>query len=179
MALVVFGIGSLLWLARPAQHTVRFGGIEIRGTKDFKDHVVNALSLLMTKAPDAYCTVTNYIGAIVQSAHTGMAAYERPATSYLHDKVPWVSPEAFASSIAHESFHSKLYLDKVKELGPSAPVPDEVWSGEGAEKLCCEYQAGVLQKIGGTQFEISYYGWDPARDPTNRYWEIPYEKREW
>jgi hypothetical protein len=172
-------MGCLLYVTWPTRPSLRFDGIEIRGTGHFKDHVVRALTSLKTKAPEAYATVTNNIGAIVQSAHTGMAAFENPPTSYLHDKLPWESVEAYASGIAHESLHSKLFHDRLRELSGSAEVPEEAWTGEAAEKLCCQYQARVLKAIGGSPSEIAYYGWDPNRDPTNRYWEIPYEKRDW
>jgi hypothetical protein len=140
---------------------------------------VRALALLRTNAPEAYATVTNNIGAIAQSAHSGMGAFEKPPTSHLHDKVPWESVEAYASVIAHESFHSKLFHDRLRELGGSAEVPAGAWTGEAAERLCCQYQARVLRAIGGSPSEIAYYDWDPSRDPTNRYWEVPYEKRDW
>ena len=177
--LVLFGIGLLIWLTWVSQRASRFDGIELRGTRNFTDHVVSALTLLRTKAPEAYGIVTNCIKVIVQSAHTGMAAYANPPTSHLHDKVEWESLQGFASGIAHESFHSKLYLDRQRELGASAVVPDDAWTGETAEMLCCQHQARVLRRIGGSEAEISYYDWDPTRDPTNRYWEVPYEKRNW
>jgi len=56
--------------------------IEIVGTTDFKQRVVNALVLLKAKSPSGFAMVTNYIGVIAQAKHTGMAADKTPPTSY-------------------------------------------------------------------------------------------------
>ena len=101
----------LSWLGR---RPMVFDHIPIRGTKEFKEHVVAALGLLKTRSPGGYTLVTNYIGAFEQSAHTGMAPWDNPPTSYLHDKFSWESAEDFAGGIAHESYHSKLYYDALR-----------------------------------------------------------------
>jgi hypothetical protein len=58
---------------------------------------------------------------------------------------------------------------------PGRPVPDEVWTGEQAEKRCCEYQLGVAIEIGAPPLEIAHSKWDPK----NRYWEVPRRKVDW
>jgi hypothetical protein len=142
---------------------VKIDNMTIHGRSDFKQQVLTALTLLKTRSPQAYQVVTNNIRTFVESKHTGIAAYENPPTSYLHDKSAWVSNEAFAAGIAHESLHSKLYHDRT------------AWTGENVEKLCCEYQQQVLKEIGGTSEEIAALAWNPK----NRYWEIPFEQRDW
>ena len=78
--------------------------------------------------------------------------------------------------IAHESIHSQLYNDYLRSSTIAfVRVPDNVWTGEAAEKICCEHQMRVLKEIGAPLSEIAYYTWNPS----NRYWEIPYEKRNW
>lgn len=166
-------------------HPVTLDGILIRGEAKFKKHVVAALGLLKTRSPFAYAIVTNNIGIFAQSKHSGMEAECEPPTSYLHDKRDWESTEAYAATIAHESFHSKLYHDYLKKVGardasswlPAVRdrriVPDAVYSGEAAEKACWEHQARVLKEVGGSPSEIG--NWDPS----NRYWEIPFFQRDW
>src|SRR5882724_5355980 len=69
LALTVLGLGCFA-VIRPA----RFDNLQIRGTPRFKTQVLGALALLRAKAPDAYETLTNNVGAIKQSKHSGMAA---------------------------------------------------------------------------------------------------------
>ena len=181
------------WFIACAYHVrhihAEFDHIPIRGTRDFTVNVAAALKVLKARSPEGYSTVTNYIGRFVQSSHTGMDVWENPPTSYLHDRFPWQSVEAYAAGIAHESFHSKLLHDFLNRTNMMALVPEygnrmnklmklspiEVWTGETAEKLCCEYQNKVLKEIGGTPEEVAWCTWNPS----NRYWEIPYEKRNW
>src|SRR2546425_769625 len=66
-ALLVLGVGFVLCIASVESHPVSFDGVEVTGTRDFKHHVVAALTLLKTKCPQAYEIVTNYIGVIAQS----------------------------------------------------------------------------------------------------------------
>lgn len=155
-------------------HSVFFDSVEIKGKADFTERVVSALTLLKAKSRGAYAVVTNQIGVITQSDRSGMAAYETPPNSYLRADAQ-ESTTSLGSGIAHESIHSKLYHDYLKQHPLSPSVPDDVWTGEAAEKQCCEHQVRVLQEINAPLSEIEYYTWNPS----NRYWEIPYEKRNW
>ena len=184
LALGLLVISFALYTCWVASRPTKFDQVPIQGTREFRDHVVAALTLLKAKSPQAYEMVTNYIGVFAQSRHTGMAAYEEPPTSYLHDKPAWESVEAFAADIAHESFHSKLYHDFLRtnawatvQAGAHTivSVPEESWGGEAGEKLCCEYQVRILTELGASVSEIAAAAWDPS----NRYWEVPYEKRDW
>ncbi len=168
----LLAFGFLLYRSRIEYRPTEFDHGLIRGTGQFKEHVCAALALLKTKSPQAYGMVTNYIRIFVQSKHSGMAAYERPPTSYLHDKFEWQSSESYAAGIAHESFHSKLYHDFLRT---NAWVPDLEWTGENAERLCCEHQLQVLKAIGASAWDLTWSAWNPS----NRYWEIPFEKRDW
>jgi len=161
----------LLFIRAPGSE--RFDTIEITGKQDFRMRVVNALTLLKTRSPRAYVIVTNYIGAIKQDETSGMAAYETPPTAYLRSP-EWETVTSFASGIAHESIHSRQYHDYLKEH-PGMAVPDDIWTGEAAEKQCCEHQMRVLQEIGAPLSEIIHYSWNPS----NRYWEVPINKRDW
>jgi len=86
----------------------RFDTLEINGTATFKEQVTNSLALLRSRSPESYGVVTTYIGRISQAKHSGMAAYENPPTMELNDRTAFYSVTWCASSIAHDSIHSKL-----------------------------------------------------------------------
>jgi|SRR5471030_208980 len=82
---------------------------EIIGAEKFTVQVKKALLLLKEKDFDAYTIVANYIGRIESGPRSGMWAYHTPPTyemspSVASDSVTWV-----AATIAHDSYHSKLY----------------------------------------------------------------------
>jgi len=145
----------------------------ITGTTKFKEQVASALALLKTKSPEAYGIVTNYVGEIKEGTHSGMWAYWRTPTFELNGRTAFYSVTWCAGSIAHDSFHSKLYHDYRKQ-GPGARrVPEEIWMGEQAEKRCSEHQLRVLQQIGAPPLERDWLR------QTNHYWEVDYKKRDW
>ena len=82
--------------------------IEIRGSKAFREQVNKSLKLLKNKAPDAYGIVIHNVGRIEQGKHSGMWAYKTPPTFELNDRTAFCSITWCASSIAHDSYHSKL-----------------------------------------------------------------------
>jgi hypothetical protein len=175
MALATAAFILLFILAVTQPLPGRLDTIEIRGTTEFKDQVMSALILLRTRSPVAYGIVTNQIGRIKQAKHSGMAAYETPPRFQLSRVSAFYSVTWCAISIAHDSLHSKRYHDYLAQHPGDSRVPDDVWTGEQAEKRCCEHQWRVAQEIGAPASEIAWSAWDP----TNRYWEIPYNKVYW
>ena len=195
--LLLLATSFIVYAERVWRNPSEFDHIPIEGSRPFRIDVVEALKLLKQRSPESYSTVTNYIGAFVQSPHTGMAAWADPPISFLHDRWSWQSIESYAAGITHESFHSKLYHDfldpkgfrllqgkqdfeRISEIAGRMEremnlAAGEVWGGESAEKQCCEYQVKVLKEIGGTAEEIQSCTFNPS----NRYWEIPWEKRNW
>ena len=59
-----------------------------------------------------------------------------------------------AATIAHDSFHSKLYHEYQK--AHVGWVPNSVWTGTGAEQKCMKHQLTVMERIGATKQEIDY-----------------------
>jgi hypothetical protein len=152
----------------------RFDTLEINGTATFKEQVTNSLALLRSRSPESYGVVTTYIGRISQAKHSGMAAYENPPTMELNERTAFYSVTWCASSIAHDSIHSKLYNDYRKLHPEGAYAPDAVWTGEEAERQCREQQMRVLQQLRAPLNEIKWLS-----QTNNRYWEIDYSKRDW
>lgn len=163
----------LVVINHTAQSPRWMGTIEIIGTATFNDQIGSSLMLLRTRSPQSYGVVTTYIGRIVQAKHSGMAAYKSPPTLELNDRTVFNSLTWCASSIAHDSIHSKLYADYLK-LHPASSVPDEIWTGAEVERQCCEHQTRVLREIGAPLSEISW-----SARTNDRYWEIDYAKRDW
>jgi len=126
---------------------------EIVGSARFSDQVHQAMILLKTQDPDAYAIVTNYVGRIEEGKISGMWAYKNPPTYEMSDLTAFSSVTWCAATIAHDSFHSKLYHDYLKAHGQ---VPNDVWTGIAAEQQCMKHQIAVMEHIGAVKSEIDY-----------------------
>ena len=129
--------------------------VDVSGSAKFKKQISLCLGLLKKKAPDAYRITTKYVGKIKQGKHSGMWAYKNPPTYEIADRTTFYSVTWCAGSIAHDSFHSKLYQDYKKTH--SGRVPDKVWTGVEAEKKCLKHQLEVLKRIGAEKHELNYF----------------------
>jgi hypothetical protein len=135
-------------------HCARISEPEIMGSVRFSNQVHQALFLLKTRDLDAYVIITNYIGRIQEGQHSGMWAYKTPPTYEMTDETAFYSLTWCAATMAHDSFHSKLYLDYRK--AHDGNVPDTAWTGNAAERKCMKHQLEVMDRIGATQWEINY-----------------------
>jgi len=132
-----------------------FDGLQIKGSTRFVDQVVRALTLLRDKSPVAYAIVTNHVGSIKQAKRSGMRLDVVPPTFELADPTAFYSLTWCAGSIAHDSFHAKLYQDKVKEIHAALPAGD--WSAQvEEEKQCLAHQLHVLRAIGAPLLELNH-----------------------
>jgi hypothetical protein len=129
-------------------------GPEIIGSMQYSNQVRQALLLLEARDTNAYAIVTNYIGQIKEGEHSGMEAYLTPPVYEMSDRTAFYSLTWCAATIAHDSFHSKLYHDYQKAHGD--PVPDEIWTGRAAEQKCMKHQLAVMECIGATQNEMDW-----------------------
>lgn len=151
----------------------RFDTIAIRGNSRFDSQVAQALALLRSNSPAAYAVATNHLAVIEQAAHSGMLAWLSAPTFQLNDRSAFYSVTWCAGVIAHDSFHSKLYHDYFREHPLERSVPDHVWKGEQAERLCLDHQKVVMRDIRAPALEAQQL------NLTNRYWEVDYRKRDW
>jgi hypothetical protein len=138
----------------PFSAAARASEPEIVGSERFDRQVRQALLLLKTRDANAYAIVTTYIGRIQQGERSGMWAYNTPPTFEMSDRTAFYSVTWAAATIAHDSFHSKLYHDHLKAHG--GRVPDAVWTGRAAEEQCMKHQLEVMARIGATQWEIGH-----------------------
>jgi hypothetical protein len=176
----VIGI-LLVLLALPLLRTCDYAHTsepEVVGSTQFINQVRQALLLLKTRDADAYAIVTKYVGRIEEGKRSGMWAYKTPPTYEMSDSTAFYSVTWCAATIAHDSFHSKLYHDY--QTAHSEAVPDEIWTGTSAEQQCMKHQLAVMKRIGTTQFEIDYAQTqaDGHYVKDHETWE-DYEKRNW
>lgn len=134
---------------------VIYEGIRIVGNADFIDQTRRALSLLETKAPDAYQKVLSYVAIIEQGDRSGMWAAEELPRYEVGDETAFFSVTWYASTIAHDATHSELYHRYLAEH-PGQSVPADVWTGIEVERFCNAYQLDVAKRIGGPANEVDY-----------------------
>ncbi|MDB6021721.1 MAG: hypothetical protein JWQ04_1578 [Pedosphaera sp.] len=146
--------GFWLFFVSPACHCAQAAEPEIVGSSRFTNQIHQALLLLKARDTNAYAIVTNYIGRIQEGERSGMWAYKTPPTYEISDSTAFYSVTWCAATIAHDSFHSKLYHDHRKTHG--GPVPDAVWTGTAAEQQCMKHQLAVMEHIGASTLEIDH-----------------------
>jgi len=127
---------------------------EVAGSERFKGQVREAMALLQQQDSAAYGVVTNNVGRIQEGGRSGMQADATPPVYVMSETTALHSLTWCAATIAHDSFHSKLYHDY--QRAHPGPVPDSIWVGRGAERQCMEYQLEVMHRIGASEWEISY-----------------------
>lgn len=134
---------------------ITYEEIRIVGNADFIDQTRLALSLLKTKAPDAYQKVLSYVAIIEQGDRSGMWAAEELPRYEVGDETAFFSVTWYASTIAHDATHSELYHRYLAEH-PGESVPGDVWTGIEVERFCNAYQLDVAKRIGGPANEVDY-----------------------
>ena len=150
---------------------------EIVGSTRFRSQVHRALLLIKARDADAYAIIMEDVGRIAEGKRSGMWAYRTPPTYEMSDATAFCSLTWCAATIAHDSFHSKLYHDYRKRHGE---VPDAIWTGTAAEQQCMKHQLTVMRRIGSPQSEISYAETqaDGHYVKDHETWD-DYEKRDW
>lgn len=120
----------------------RVAGIIIEGSSSFISRTSQAL-ILVIRAP-SFATVRSYIGKIAESARSGMRAYADPPTYEVGRATSTSNVFWYASTIAHDSYHSKLYHDAALR---HRRVPASAWTGPAAERACNEFQIRILREL--------------------------------
>lgn len=132
-----------------------------------------ALNLLQIKDPDKYLTVMEYVGKIeCIPAGSSIDVAEDPPRFLVGAVTMNKGTLWYASVIAHDSYHSKLYRDYLDEH-PDIGVPDNIYSGKQGEQKCIDYQADALVKMGADQATIDWV----KNSINSNYWENP--DRSW
>jgi hypothetical protein len=135
--------------------------IEVVGSEEYVDQVMDALEILKSKSSAGYDIVKKYIGRIRESETSGMVAYEDPPTFNMSRETALKYSEEnrdyslqwCISCIVHDAYHSKLYHEyRDKHL----MVPDRIWTGTDAELASIEQQKQVCEDIGAHEQLLAY-----------------------
>ena len=126
--------------------------IELVGDTDFVARTQNALGTIK-KSAKAYELITKYLGRIQQASSSSMLADVDPPTYAVGSHTYNSSVTWYASTIVHDSYHSKLFHDY---LALNGNVPGDIWTGETAEMMCLEIQIAFLEEIAAPRSEIEH-----------------------
>ena len=130
-------------------------GIQINGNKKFVFQTKKALRVLKSKSSATYTRVVlKYVKKIKSHKISGMNVFARVPTYEVGIPTAFESLKWYASTIAHDAYHSKLYFDYKKKHKRS--VPRRVYAGVRAELICIKFQIKVGRKIGLAGSKIKY-----------------------
>jgi hypothetical protein len=155
--------------------------IEIRGGNDFILHTKAALNLL--RPMPFFIEIQRYIGVIKQAKRSGMKAYAGKPT-FKVGKPTWQhSAFWYASSMAHDAYHSKLYREAKSKNNGRRPDAD-CWTGTQAEKKCLAFQLLVLKELNADETMTAYVKAlekNPTYQGHNKGWRgwLDYLRRWW
>lgn len=127
--------------------------IKIIGSDNFIKKTEDALALIQEKSPRSYAIVTNYLSVIQSAKKSGINPATDTPTFHVGAPTFNTSVEWYASSIVHDSYHSKLYHDYRGKF-KGKPVPAEVWSGREAENKCLTAQENFMRDINASETKI-------------------------
>lgn len=140
-------------------------------------------ALILLKACPQFALIQSKLAVIRQGKRSGMKAWVKKPTFIVGRRTWQHSPLWYASAIAHDAFHAKLYLDAKCENAAVEPDAD-VWTGAEAEKKCLAFQRQVLIALNADCKTIAYIE-ECAKNPTyqgrNKGWRawLDYLKRWW
>jgi len=130
------------------------GTTQIIGNDEFIKRTEAALVFIRDKAPTHYEMVTNYVLVIQAAKASGMRPFGKLPTYKVGVKTAYSSVTWYASTIVHDSYHSKLYNDYRKKF--NCKVPHEIWGGREPENACLSAQEEFLKKVNANPWLVSY-----------------------
>lgn len=156
-------------------HPISQQGMEIIGDSECAEKTIEALDLLQEKAPEYYELVENNIGMIqCAESGSGLRIYNNPILYVAGIDTINAGAIWYASTIAHDSCHAKLYND-YKEEHNGRYVPDEIWTGKKAEIHCMLLQKKALEELGAGPATMQH-----IENMLNyAYWDVPLNERWW
>ncbi|MDD5112296.1 MAG: hypothetical protein PHG85_07110 [Candidatus Altiarchaeota archaeon] len=153
--------------------TLPAGAIQVDGSAAFTQETDKALKLL--EGTKEYSEIAQNVGRVKESPKSGMNVYSDVPTFEVGQTTWQGGTVWYAGTIAHDSYHSKLYNDAKAANGGQEPDAS-AWTGAAAEQKCLQYQIKVLREMGGDASTIEYLE-GLAKNPT--YQNVPYDSRNW
>ena len=156
-------------------------GIKIHGWPDFLLQSKQSLELLQPIAQ--FKVIQANIAIIRQGNRSGMRAWAKNPT-FIVGRRSWEhSVLGYASAIAHDAYHSKLYREAKNAMGGAEPEAN-AWTGVEAEKKSLAFQREVMLDLNADPKKIAYlegcakhptyqgrnYGWRSWLDYLGRWW---------
>ncbi len=156
-------------------------GITIQGSAGFVCRTREALELLQREG--LLTAIRPYVAVIREGRRSGMEARLQQPT-YTVGRATWThSVVWYAGTIAHDSYHSKLYQEAKASCDGKEPHPS-TWTGSDAEKRCLMFQRHVLDKLQADPKIVAYVkaweenpryagqanGWRARWDYLRRWW---------
>jgi hypothetical protein len=158
---------------------VLFGHIQLQGSRWFIAQTQAALACLRTA--DSHAQVWGLLAVLRKAKRSGVHAHKIVPVIDVGQRVWDFSPTSwYASGIAHEGFHIKLYREAKLQNGGREPDVN-IWGGVEAEKKCLAFQLLILQELKAEDSVLEYirelmkspnYQGDPLslKDYTRRDW---------
>jgi hypothetical protein len=147
-------------------------GIKVAGRPEFLRRTQSALDLL--KPTIYWDTDVQRLEKIADST-ASVIFVQREPTFYVGQKTWTSSTVWYASSIAHDAHHIRLYQEAIELYGDKADP--ELWSGPKGETLCMQFQIDVLRSLNAPTAYISRLEQIIKEGPT--YQDVPLDKRDW
>jgi hypothetical protein len=131
---------------------VLFHHIQLRGSGVFVAQTQAALECLRT-AP-SHTQIWGLLAVLRKAKRSGVDANKAVPVIHVGD---WsrITTTWYASGIAHEGFHIKLYREAKKENAGHEPDPFS-WVGVEAEKKCLQFQLLILQELKAPDTDLEY-----------------------
>ena len=101
------------------------------------------MALIQKESSRSYAIVTNYLSVIEVGKRSGVNVFDKvfyasKAVSGTRETI------AYASSIVHDAYHSKLYHD-YRRIHKGKDVPADVFSGRQGEDKCIDAEVAFLK----------------------------------
>ena len=169
------GVIGVVALRGPDRGTVEVSGIRVVGSGQFRARTVAALDLLRTADPAAYREVCAVLTSVEEGDRSGVEV-ELGRVQIAPATFDGGSREWYASVLAHEAHHARLYRDEGRHRTGEAVFE--------AERLCNELQLGVLRRVGGRAYEVQWlqsqnHGRHPDVNGDGTYGWDDYYARKW
>jgi len=148
--------------------------IPIVGNVDCKIKTNKALELLKNKAKKHFEIVTDNI-RIIECVEKGSGIRVWDSRVQIGEHTMNAGTIWLAGALVHESCHSLLYSDYLKNNPQSNFVPTDVYSGRNAETFCLGFQYSAISMIDHGRYTADYF----INLLKSKWWEIPYEDRWW
>jgi hypothetical protein len=156
-------LGSIYWYRSDSNEPVLSAAqetetslhtISIKGNTSYVQQVNLCLDTLASRSKQDYDFVVEHIGIISQNSRSGMNAWENPPRYDMSDQTAFASASWCASTIAHDVYHSFLYIKH--RTSPSKRTEYDLWGGFDAEREAIAYQLQTALRIGSPPHEIDY-----------------------